>query len=137
MAVPAREILIYLSESLRCYRSYLRFRKRVWYASWPHRPINTPAAFGKHWQKLLKSFLEGYQEVNGMLVRYEDVCSGRLGIDRLAYYLQLELKAEILSVRIAAGRANRDLYNPATPAATLRILNKAVQPLASQLGYKA
>lgn len=134
---PCAKFLYVYRSAFDAYRSCHRFRKQAWYGSWPNRPVLTPAGFGKHWQRLLKGFLDGYEEVNGMLVRYEDLCSGRLSIERLADYLQLELRAEVLSVRIASGRASRDLYNPRIPATALRLLRRAAEPLASELGYSA
>jgi hypothetical protein len=134
---PRAKFLYVYRNPFDAYRSYHRFHKQIWYESFPNRPVLTPAAFGKHWQKLLKGFLTGHQEVNGLLVRYEDLCAGRLSVEHLADYLQLDLNAEVLSIRITSRRANRDLYNPPIPAAALRILRRAVEPLASELGYKA
>lgn len=119
------------------YRSYRRFRKQVWYESWPDRPMLTPARFGAHWQKLLRGFLDGCERLNGRLVKYEDLCAGRLSIDSLAEYLQLNLRRDVLSVRISSGRSatGRDPANPHVTQAELRLLRKAVEPLASELGY--
>jgi hypothetical protein len=116
------------------YRSFRRFRDQVWYALWPDRPMLTPATFGRHWQKLLDGFLKRHQEVDGHVIRYEDLCSGGPSIDRLEDYLQLELNREVLAVRVSS---RRPYSGPelAIPKAELRILQRAVNPLASKLGY--
>ncbi len=134
---PRARFLFVFRNPFDAYRSYRRFRKQVWYDRWPEAPVITPAAFGSHWHKLLAGFLAGYQRVGGRLIKYEDLCSGRLNIEDLAQYLQLDLKPQILSVRIVSGRSpsNRAVRQSALTSAELRLLRKAVEPLASQLGY--
>jgi hypothetical protein len=98
---------------------------------------NYARAFGSHWHKLLAGFLAGYKRVGGRLIKYEDLCFGRLNIEDLAQYLHLDLKPQIPSVRIASGRSpsKRAVRQSASTSAELRLLRKAVEPLASQLVY--
>jgi hypothetical protein len=135
---PPAKFLFVFRNPYEAYRSYRRFRRQVWYEIWPTRPVLTPASFGAYWRKLLQGFLDGYERVDGRLVRYEDHCSGRLSIESLTDYLQLKMQREVLSVRIASGRASsgRDGFNPDMTPAELWLLRKAVEPLASELGYK-
>jgi hypothetical protein len=131
---PRAKFLYIYRNPYAAYQSFRPFRKQVWYAHWPNRPMLTSTAFGRHWRTLLAGFLAGYQEVGGRLIKYEDLCSGQLSIDSLEEYLQLRLDRAVLSVRVASRRPYSG-QEPAVPAAELRLLRRAVDPLAAELGY--
>jgi len=51
--------------------SYRAWRR--WYHDWPERPVLTATQFGKLWKKLAFDFSEFHRDVQGLLVRYEDL----------------------------------------------------------------
>lgn len=136
---PRAKFLYVYRNPFDAYRSYRRFRAQVWYERWPDRPVLTPACFGQRWQQLLKGFLDGHKEVDALLVKYEDLCADRLSVERVANHLHLELQPDVLSIRISSNRlhSGQQSSDRAIPATALRILRRSVEPLASELGYKA
>ncbi|HEY1890274.1 MAG TPA: sulfotransferase [Steroidobacteraceae bacterium] len=55
--------------------AYLSYRKlgAAWYRRWPDKPIATAYSFGRNWAEITHGFIFGYKDVNGLLVRYEDL----------------------------------------------------------------
>lgn len=70
------------------YDAYLSFRRLEarWFRSWPHDLVKTPHAFGQHWADTTRGFMEGHRDVNGLLIRYEDLDEPR-EVARLSEYL--------------------------------------------------
>lgn len=99
---------------------------------WPQEPIFTAKKFGRLWRILLEGYLKNRPKVDGFIVRYEDLCEGRLPLTSLSQFLNLDLRKEVLNINVS-GRGHRSLQP--IPSTELRILRKAVEPLASKLGY--
>ncbi|MFQ5745732.1 MAG: sulfotransferase [Gemmatimonadota bacterium] len=129
---PEARFLFLYRNPYRAYRSYRVFRN--WYDRWPAQPVLTPGHFGRHWRALVEGFLSGAEAVGGLLVPYEDLCSGRLPVETLENFLELELDRGVLDRRVP-GRA-RGALDP-IPRSERRILRRAVEPVASRLGYGA
>lgn len=95
----ARFVFIYRN----LFDAYLSWRGNSWLSAWPGYCSYSPIAYAKHWKLLLKGFLDGYQELNGMLVRYEDLISGRVDLDALSAHVgATHIDPSVLDKRIAS-----------------------------------
>ncbi len=126
---PRAKFLFLYRNPYDCYRSY-RFYG-YWYKQWPDKPTFTPRAFGEHWKSLLAGFLSGYQRLGGKLIKYEDLCTGKVSLDDLESYLEIEIDKSILDVKVGSTKSKvGDI-----PFMEKYLLKKAVEPLASELDY--
>jgi len=125
----ARFVFLYRSP----YTAYRSYRlDRSWYNEWPDDPVFTAGRFGRHWRELAQGFLEGCQEVDGVLLRYEDLCQGTFDVATLEEYLQLGIDIQLLEKKVGTHRRRDD----AVPRAELKRLRREVADLASTLGYE-
>jgi hypothetical protein len=126
---PAARFVFLIRNPYHAYRSYRRLGP--WYDRWPDRLILTPRQFGEGWRNLVEGFIRRGSSL-GHLVRYEELTGGGAMVRELSVSLGLDLSDEILRQRVT-GRAPRELDS--VPSAELRLLRRAVQPLAGELGY--
>lgn len=125
------------------YDSYRSYRKwsEGYYESWPSRPIHSPAAFGEMWQRLTRGFLQRGAEVDGITVSYDELTREPSIVGKLDSHLGLRLDPACLDLRIdgdepgAADRRAADRPQPISSRDWAR-LRRAVEPLASELGYR-
>lgn len=89
------------------YGSYLSVRRRPWMSLWPEYKATPIISFAHHWKHLLTGFLEHYNEVDGVLVRYEDLSTGKTDLAALAEKLQLKSIDESLLNLNVGGRSAR------------------------------
>ena len=123
----ARFVVIYRNP----YDAYRSYRvHRGWYDRWPDRPILTPAAFGVHWRSLVESYLTA-EAPPGPIVSLEDLIGSTTTLDRLSRHLGLPLDRSVLERRVGSTRGETIV-----PATEYRALRKAVEPVASDLGYE-
>jgi len=114
------------------YHAYMSYRPaRDWYKKWPDQPVFTPGAFAQHWLELVSGYIEGYESVGGVLVKYEDLTSGKLNVDELRDYLCVDINADVLNEMV--GTSNVSCVD--VPSFELNQVRKVVEPLAFQLGY--
>lgn len=115
------------------YDAYRSFRlRRGWYDRFPDRPILTPAQFGNHWRNLCEGFVARHQSMDGMLLSYERLVRDDGIVSELEDYLGLTLNRDVLRRKIGA---TRDADAGTVPGYELRSVKRAVEPLASRLGY--
>jgi len=112
------------------YRSYKNFGK--WYDKWPKEFVTTPKKFGIMWNNLVTGFMTEYEQVDGYLIKYEDLVSGNLKVSSLDKYLKMKIDPSILEKKVT-GRNNNKLE----PLSRIEIsvLKKYVQPIAKKLNY--
>ena len=124
----ARFVFLYRSplDSWRSYRIW-----RGWYYRWPDQPIYTAHAFGTLWRELVEGFLVGGEEVGAKVVKYEDLVAGRVDLGDLGTHLGLSLRAEVMQRKVEG----RGVKPDPVPPAEVRLLRKAVGPVAERLGY--
>lgn len=127
----ARFLLLY-RHPLEAYRSYCSFG-RSWYEFFPDQPMFTPRAFGAHWQRLMQGFLDDAQELDAMLVKYEDLVAGRFELETIDCHLGITTDHTVMTrkVRGTMNAAEKGHVN----ALERWLLRRAVGSLASQLGY--
>lgn len=135
---PKAKFIFLYRNPYEAYASLCQFSKYnvwpydYWYRSWPDSPIDSPIQFGEHWQHLLKGYLTDYTKVNSIIVKYEDLCEGHLDLEDLEDFLETPIDKNLLKKKIKGTTRKK-----ATISSTqLKELETAVEPLASQLGYR-
>jgi hypothetical protein len=82
---------------------------RLWYR-WPDWPIDSAVAFARHWNRLALSWLEVPEDFGHVVVKYEDLCSGRIDFRLLEQTLELKINEEIaLSARVGSTPRQRGI----------------------------
>jgi hypothetical protein len=127
---PAASLLFLVRNPYAAWRSYRGVRV-AWFDRWPDLPVRTPAEFGRRWRDRTRSLLEHHARLDASVVRYEELCAGKLTAD-LAARLGLPLKADTLDTRL---RGSFPAPEP-VPDSELRQLRGSVEPLAGELGYR-
>jgi hypothetical protein len=95
---PESRFLFVYRDLESCYRSW---KGNLWYSAWPDYFSYSPLAFSNHWKLLVKGFIEGYRDVDGMLIRFEDLVAGRISLDKLASHIQVtNIDEDVLKKRV-------------------------------------
>lgn len=128
---PDARFLFLFRDPYAAYRSYRTFGD--WYYRWPTEPVFTAAKFGWVWRTLTEAFVNGYAETGGMLVKYEDLVSGGVPLQRLSDYLGTQARPEVLMKRVTGRKS--PVLEP-IPRMELMQLRRQVEPLAGSLGYR-
>ncbi|MDP1816518.1 MAG: sulfotransferase, partial [Leadbetterella sp.] len=85
------------------YQAFRSWKGNLWRDAWPGYYRNSPIAFGMHWRKLVGGFIEDYQEVGGMLVKFEDLISDNYDFGKLAHYAGLnKIDTEVVKNKIGS-----------------------------------
>lgn len=83
------------------YNAFRSWKGNRWRSVWPGYYRNSAIAYARHWRLLLKGYLEGCDDVNGMLIKFEDLVSGKIDIDQLGAYIGIEdLDRQVLDKKI-------------------------------------
>jgi hypothetical protein len=125
---PRAKFVLVCRDPYACWASY-RASRFASYRRWPSDPVLTAHRFGRLWRELAEGFVARHGEVDGLLVRYEDLTHDAGELDRIAAYLGFDVRREALEARIGETRA--------TPLSEVerRVLRHAAGPLARDLGY--
>lgn len=127
---PAAKMVFLVRNPYDAWRSYRNFGD--WYYRWPDEPVFTAKQFGQVWSKLAKDFHHGHCALGGMLVRHEDLASDPSVLAALSGHLGTTMRNDALLTKVT-GREAGELQP--IPRIELRQLRKAVEPLATNLGY--
>jgi hypothetical protein len=93
----ARFIFIYRN-LLDAYKSWKGNR---WFGAWPGYFSWSPVVFARHWRLLVSGFVRSYQDVDGLIVRFEDLTSGKICLDEIAGHVGVNnLDSSVLAKRI-------------------------------------
>lgn len=128
----ARFVLLY-RDPLEAYRSYCRYG-RSWYDTFPNRPVFTATAFGRHWRKLMEGFLRDAKALDALVIRYEDLVSGKTSLDELDQFLDITVDHTLLKTKV--GSSERGGQKAHVNALEKWLLRRAVAPVAADLGYR-
>ncbi|HBN25996.1 MAG TPA: hypothetical protein DD405_00805 [Desulfobacteraceae bacterium] len=97
----ARFIFVYRS----LFDAYKSWKGNKWYSAWPGYYSYSPIVFARHWRLLLEGFLNSYKEVDGIIVKFEDLVSGKMNLDQIADHIGVKkLDALILEQKIGSPR---------------------------------
>ncbi|KXI28498.1 sulfotransferase family protein [Paraglaciecola hydrolytica] len=94
------------------YQSYSSFKaiRTSWFARWPIQRVYNPLSFSRHWNMLVNDFVDVYQEVDGVLIKYEDLVGNKLSVlDTINTYLGIEIDPSILKNKIGSTRIQNSL----------------------------
>jgi hypothetical protein len=128
---PKAKFLLLYRNPYDSYRSYRSFR--AWYDVWPESPVLTATQFGTLWKKLVDSFIDGHPNLGGLLIKYEDLCSGMIDLNEVSEYVGLSIDGTTVE-KTFTGTRNREQEELSLLERNL--LRKAVDPTARRLGYK-
>lgn len=125
----ARIIFVYRD----LYSCYLSCRRKPWMSVWPDHKATPIIAFAHHWNHLLGGFVNGCKDVNGLLIRYEDLVNGEFQLESLKTFLDVDsIDENLLEQKVGGRSANR---RPLILPEKL-ILDGIAGRLRSELGYK-
>jgi Sulfotransferase family len=116
------------------YHAYRSLRLFGAYMRWPDRPVFTAREFGELWRQLMEGYQNHCAAVDGMMVKFEDLVARRLSVENIGAFAGVDCDPAVLGENIS-GRGKRDLV--AIPSLEQSQLARAVEPLASRLGYTA
>ena len=116
------------------YDAYASFAGSYWYKEWPNQPIYKPKQFGENWMQLVSGYIDKHHQVQGKLISYEDLCSQDFDFKELADFLDLAIDEKVMEVKVTGNikQQKKNYYN----RRHLKNLQKYVNPLAANLGYK-
>jgi len=101
----ARFVFIYrnLFDAYRSWRGNTWSNENKSFLDWPGYSSYSPFLYARHWKLLLSGYLEGYKEVDGYLVKYEDVIAGKVDMQELADYIGIDsIDSSVLLKRVAS-----------------------------------
>ena len=125
---PQAKFLFLYRDPYKAYRSCRTWRNL--YLHYPDMGVFNAETFGNHWQTMTAGYLNRHSQVRGKVIKYEELCGGNFPLQELSDYLQLDLQKEVLNQRIGSNKKAEPI-----PKNELKQLQKAVEPLASKLGY--
>ena len=82
---PKCKIILLYRNPYNAYLSFSRWDATV-FRAWPDRFVSTPYTFGRNWAELTRGYLEGYERIDALLIKYEDLDSPEAA-GRLQSYL--------------------------------------------------
>jgi hypothetical protein len=126
---PRARFLFLVRNPYECWASYRRAKSCV-LRFWPEELITTPEQFGNHWLSLATGFCNRFQEVGGLLIRYEALTDAHFDVKPLEEYLGFRVDAMARKIMLGASPAG------ALQPDEMSRLHKIVQPLTDRLGYK-
>jgi len=129
----ARFVFIYRN----LFDAYSSWRGNMWADKWPGYYTWSPIAYARHWKLLLSGYLDGYKDVDGYLVKYEELVAGEIDLQGLADYVGIsEIDRTVLDKRIASpDKVKKRRKKWITPIERL-LLNFIASSLLKKLGYK-
>lgn len=129
----ARFIFIYRD----LFDAYKSWRGNTWGSVWPGYFSWSPIAFARHWRFLVEGYLSGYKDVDGILVKFEDLISGKVDIDWLASHIGVKkIDSSVLDKKIGAPEARKKKRKKVITPVERMILSAIAGPVLAQLGYK-
>lgn len=129
---PNARFIFLFRNPLEAYRSYCQYG-RGWYDTFPDKPVFTPKSFGTHWRKLMEGYLRDAVELGALLVRYEDLITGKAHLDEIEQYLGIRIDRTVLNAKV--GSSERGGEKAKVSGLEKWLLRRAVAPIAEQMGY--
>ncbi len=99
---PRAKFLLIYRDVLDSYRSCKNVN---WLSIWPNYPVRRVSLFAHHWRFLLEGFLADASSVGALLVKFEDLTSGKLDLATISAYAQAgALDRSVLDVKVGSRR---------------------------------
>ena len=125
---PHAKFLFLIRNPYECWSSYRRAGARV-LRFWPEQMITTPEQFGGHWLEVAEGFCRRCQEVDGLLLRYEQLVAADFDAKTLDDYVGFATDPLARKIMLGASPAG------GVDTQEIRRLQTVVRPLADRLGY--
>ncbi len=117
--------------------AYKSWKGNRWRSVWPGYYPRLPIAFARHWKYLLEGFLNGYREVDGYLVKFEDLVSKKIDIQEIANHIGVaRFDSTVLEMKIATPILNKNLRKRRLSPYDRMVLSFIGGGLMRRLGYK-
>jgi hypothetical protein len=118
--------------------SYQSWKGNRWGSAWPGYYSRAPIVFARHWCTLLRGFITGHEEVDGILVKFEDLVSGKTDLNVLAQHLRVKH----LSSSVLENKIGQPLFKKPRKKKRLNIYERCIlsylgAPLLSALDYES
>jgi hypothetical protein len=133
---PMSKFIFLIRNPYDAYRSYKGLGK-FYYDRWPDVKINTPEKFGTIWKMLAEGFVRDYAQVDGTLLKYEDLLDGKVNLSKLSDYLELDLQDPNTLEKINRWASYSPPNLTKVTKVELEALSRVVEPLARELGYSS
>lgn len=132
---PDARVVVLIRDPYAAWLSYYRWRN--WYAQYPDEPVVTVSHFGRLWQTRTEGFLEAADDLDALVLRYEDVIDAGDALRRLERHVGISVDRSVLDEKVGSAETE-------TPGEKRRhtgflermALRRAVEPAASRLGYE-
>lgn len=93
----AKFVFVYRSP----FDAFRSWKGNRWRSVWPGYYRNSAVAFARHWRLLVEGFLAGCDEVDGVLIKFEDLADGKIDLDWLGAHAGVEnLDAAVLNNKV-------------------------------------
>lgn len=99
MLYPNAKFVFLIRNPLDAWRSY---RGRTWYAAYPDYTVDNVFKFCAHWKYMTESFLEHIEELQGLLITYEDIRTQDQTLVDLESYLGVEIDRSVIKKKIGS-----------------------------------
>ena len=85
------------------YDAFRSWKGNRWRSPWPGYYPYSALAFARHWDLLLQGYIAGCKDVDGMLVKFEDLISGKLNLNKIANHIKVKsIDSSVLNKKIAS-----------------------------------
>ena len=129
----ARFIFIYRN----LFDTYKSWRGNRWYGAWPGYFSWSPIVFACHWKLLLKGYLKGYKDVDGIIIKFEDLVAGRISLKEIADHIGVSnIDSSVLNKKVGSSKLNKKQKGKQLTRFERIILSFIGGSLLKKLGYK-
>lgn len=129
----ARFIFIYRN----LFDAYRSWKGNRWYSAWPGYFSWSPIVFARHWKLLLKGYLNGYKDVDGIVIKFEDLVAGRIPLKEIADHIGVDnIDSSVLNKKIRSPKSNKKQTGKKITGFERLILSFIGGSLLKKLGYK-
>ena len=129
----ARFLFIYRNP----FDAYKSWKGNRWRGVWPGYYSRSPVAFARHWKILLEGFIKNYREVDGYMIKFEDLISQRVELQKIAEHLQVEkLDPSVLEKKVGSPDSTKAPKKKRLTLYDRIIISTICGSLMKKLGYK-
>ena len=129
----ARFIFIYRN----LFDAYKSWRGNSWYGAWPGYFSWSPVVFARHWKLLLKGYLNGYKDVDGIIIKFEDLVAGKIPLKEIADHIGVNnIDPSVLNKKIWSPKSDKKQKGKKITRFERIILSFTGGSLLKKTGYK-
>ena len=119
------------------FHAYRSWKGNRWESTWPGYHSRSPIVFARHWRTLLEGYLDGYKEVDGMMVCFEKLVNREIDMKQIAQHLNVNhIDETILSKKLDAYEQRKKIDKKVLTRLDVKTLKLFGGDLLGQLGYE-